>query len=99
MMRRKMMSGVDVRVIWADEEHTAEVDYTVTSWGCGMGGPNSYGPGDPPEPPEFEINSIEIEIEGGLALIEWEQLSETDQDKIEQAIYEACAEGPDDYYD
>lgn len=40
---------------------TLEVEVKITSYGSPGTGPNFHGPGDPPEGPEFEIETITID--------------------------------------
>lgn len=88
------MSSYDIEttVTIDDKEVDVLVDYTVTSSGSPGCGPSLTYPGDPPEPPEFEINSITFESEGIEGKIEWEKLSQADQGRIDEAVYEAIYE-------
>jgi hypothetical protein len=82
----------DTDVILTDET-IAEVSYVITSWGAPESGPSFSGPGEPAEPPEFEIEKITINGKE----VTLDDLSEKDQEKIDEAIYEQLADGPDDY--
>jgi hypothetical protein len=83
----------EIEIILPDDI-TAEVTYEVTSWGAPESGPTYSSGGEPAEPPEFEIEKIIIDGKE----INFDDLSSDDQEKIDEAIYEELAEGPD-YYD
>lgn len=88
-------SDVTVRITYGDEDNLEVlVEYTVTYWGYPGSGPSFSGPGDPPEPPEFEINKITFEQEGQVGEIDWDTIEREYQDLIDEAIYEQLAEGP-----
>lgn len=72
-----------------DVEYDVTVTYKVTYWGSPGSGPSFSHPGDPPEGPEFDIESIET-TDG--TQINWDNLSEFDQNKIDDGIYEAIAD-------
>lgn len=94
-----MSYDIETTVTLAGEELDVCIDYTVTFAGSPGSGPSLSHPGDPPEPPEFEINSISFEREGVTGEIEWEQLSKADQERIDEAIYEAIYDRQYNDYD
>ena len=58
-----------VPVIGTEEEVEITFEFSVTSWGNSGSGPSFSSPGEPPEPPEYEIDRILIE---GEEVTEWE---------------------------
>jgi hypothetical protein len=54
------MPCVQIPIIFMGEDFIAEVDYTVTSRGHPGTLPSLSYPGDPPEGPEYDVNTIEI---------------------------------------
>lgn len=94
-----MKREIEVYITVNDVEVAAEIDYRVTSWGAPASGPSYSSGGEPAEPPEFEIDKITVNLNNNEVEMNWDNLSEQDQDKIDQAIYEELDKGPDDYYD
>lgn len=93
-----MSYELEVILILDGNDVAVEIEYNITSWGCEMGGPNSYGPGDPPEPPEWEINKMTYVVgpENKELELNWDHLSEEQQQLIEQCVYEDIAERDSD---
>jgi hypothetical protein len=79
---------IEIDVTYDNAEFSALIEYTVTAWGSSGAAASSSYHGDPLEPPEFEIDSIEIQPapEKTIKLL-WSDLSEMDQQRIDEAIY------------
>jgi hypothetical protein len=79
-----------------------EWDYTITSHGSPGTSPSLNYPGDPPEPPEFDLELIEVTMgtdklgENPLEIPKWlESLILNDlyeRDDVALAVYEAAAD-------
>lgn len=82
-----MSYEIDIELTIDNTDVTATVEYDVTSWGSPGSGPSLSHPGDPPEAPEFEINSIKYQLEDGWALVEYDDLTELQREKLDEAIY------------
>ena len=46
-----------------DQDMVATVEYRVTSWGHSGTAPSLSYPGDPPEPPEWEVVSLDLRVD------------------------------------
>ncbi len=94
---------VDIPIYFMGEDFIAKVDYRVTSWGAPATGPSYASGGEPAEPPEWEIDSIELcwDRPGGLGP-EFEATGElfhhlANLEKINDAIGEEVSEGPPEH--
>lgn len=95
------MSDLTIILTLDDNDVECCVDYTVTSSGnSGTAASLSY-PGDPPEPPEWELNSITYTIGPETKELElnWDDLTEKQQELIDQTILEDIWEAQSDPYD
>lgn len=68
------------------------VEYVQTSAGYAGCGPSFHHPGDPPEPPEFDITKVTRLDNGDVVVLTAEAMQ-----KLEEAVLDKILEAEDDY--
>jgi hypothetical protein len=80
-------------LVRGDDSLDLEIEVDVSSWGSSGSGPSWNHPGDPPEPPEYEITSVTVD---GVKLDP--PLTQEETQTLDEHICLAIAEDDDDGY-
>lgn len=80
-----------------DAEFDCTVSFTITSHGSPPHMGSLTYPGDPGDPPEWEIEGIVRDGDGST--IDYDELTTDQQTKLDEAICLCIGESDDDYYD
>lgn len=86
-----------------EEDVDVYIEFEITSWGSPGCGPSLTYPGDPPEPPEFDIIKVERLDNNEDITDEVMNMSDADLQKVYELVFQRVCEidedrayGPDD---